>query len=181
MTAAKKFVTWSEPSFFKAQERAYNWPPRYAHVAFAVVTLFFIILTLVLSFTFPEPKDISIYLGVPAMGAVFGALTGYGISLMDLKAPAIVAVDVAGVSRMDSVIPMAALFRYRTSVFHWPSIARGQLDPAADDRLSYILTVFDEADSVLDRLGVVDSVDITDIRVFFDQQDKPLTEASAAV
>jgi len=133
---------------------------------------------------FARAPDAEDFINATILGVVGGLIAGYGISFLDMKMPATVAVDVAGVSRMDSVlssaVPMLSLINYRTAVFHWPQIANGQLDDASDNRLTHVLTIFDEDGAVLDRLGVIDSVDTAVIESFFEQQDKPLKVTPAA-
>ena len=173
-----KPVSWSEPAFFKVQQREYPWPPKYAHVIFGTTTLLFTILPWLYT-----PKDgLASYLGMPVIGLVIGALGGYWISSNDLKQPAMLSVDRNGVSRMDSMlnfaVPILAMFQYRAHEWSWRQIAEGQLAKCADDRLEFTITLLDKQDVILDRVGVPASVDIDAIKAFFDTNGKPLTEAA---
>ena len=176
MAPPMKAISWSEPGFFKVQERNYRWPPKYAHFVFAIIGLFFAALPWL-----STPRDgVVSCIGVPIIGVLFGAVGGYGISYFDFRQPAMVSIDRNGFCRMDSMLnigmPLLAMIGYRSYTFYWRQISHGRIDPCADARLKCIVSIFDENNCVLDRAGVPASVDIERIKAFFHERSKPLAD-----
>lgn len=169
-----KSLSWSEPSFFKRNDRQYAWPPRYAHRVFGTTAIIFLLLPIV----FPPKEGLPGAVGIFAIGATIGALGGYGISALDLILPAEVHVTSRGINRIDSflivVVPLLANRGYRVFDWTWEPISSGTLEKASDDRLNYILSVFDQDKLLVGRLGVPKNIDTEKLQTFFERFETEL-------
>jgi hypothetical protein len=128
---------------------------------------------------FPPKEGLTGGLGIFAMGVIFGALGGYGVSALDLILPAEVHVTSRGISRIDSfliaAVPLLAGAGYRLVDWTWEQISSGTLENPDDSRLKYVLAVFDQNDAIIGRIGIPKSVDTEKLRTLFEHGQAKLT------
>ena len=167
----KRNINFSEPRAVKKHFYQYPIPFKWSHIFFVV----FMILIICIGVFIRKEDPVSEKLLITAFIGLLGALTCYGIPIIDQFTPGTISITGVGIERNDTtlgvMIPILFLLRYRRYTWKWSEISRIDISEEVIQQKSYrvlfgdTLPPFESADLkeleatrhlIVHRSGIVD-------------------------